>query len=463
MPKRGGILVTVILLVVGVGFGLVVGYGVSEMSRGKSLTQIVVDATRPGSPAPRGEAGLVATPTKPVPPPDGTPVNFDSEDKAPVSEGASVTDEDGFPSLAPLVERCRPAVVSVGLYFSEEDIPEMRRRLREQAPERQSEEEVPMLSGSFMPLGSGFVVSPEGLVVTNKHVVDVTQEVGSTPTIRLVNGDTFEAEIAGADAETDVALLRVSPSEPMDYMMWADSDEARIGDWVIAIGNPFGLESSVSLGILSARGRQLATPRGSGGHTYDDYLQTDAAINPGNSGGPLINVRGEVVGINTAIQTAGPQSPWGTPGNIGIGFAIPSNLASWVVSRLNTYGEVERGYIGVEVPNAMAEKEMSQPVDGALLTGITEDGPAEDAGLRSGDVVVRLDGQPVNSAKDLIDIIAETDVGVQISVGFVRDGEEMDTALRVAKRPTVEELERSMFERSPRRPDPGDPLGDILE
>lgn len=454
MSKRGGLLLALLFLCVGLGIGLVAGYGISELSQGKSLSQVVQDITTPRE-SPIG----VADASHPMPPPGDKPLGFDASGKRPVSEGARSEESEGVPSLAPLVERCRPAVVSVGLYIPEKELEEYRRRMREEMPDQQREgTEIPFLGGRFIPLGSGFVISPEGLIVTNKHVVDVTVEIGPNPTIRLVNGQTYEARIVGTDAETDVALLRVRPSDPMDYMTWADSDRARIGDWVIAIGNPFGLESSVSVGILSARGRQLDAPPGSGGHTYDDYLQTDAAINPGNSGGPLINIKGEVLGINTAIQTVGLQSPFGAAGNIGIGFAIPSNLASWVVERLEAHGEVQRGYIGVQVPSTSAEREAAEHVQGAVLLVVEPDGPAAKAGLRAGDVVVRMGDSAIPDARALIDFVARTEVNAEIEVEFLRDGRRMKTTVRVAKRPPVEQLGKALSE-------PEDPLNldDILE
>ncbi len=327
MSKRSSLLLALLLLMIGVGVGLVGGYGVSEMSRGRSLTQVVQDIAtpghKPGSPVTTAPSGQ----SRPVPPPDGKPVNFESSGKLPVSAGVETSSEGGFPSLAPLVEQCRPAVVSVGLYIPEEELAEYRQRMLRRMPQQHREEsEIPFLGGRFIPLGSGFVVSPSGLVVTNKHVVDVTVEVGPNPTIRLVNGETYEAEIAGSDAETDVALLRVHPSEPMEYMTWADSDQTRIGDWLIAIGNPFGLESSVSLGILSA-GPPAGEPSGSGGHTYDDYLQTDAAINPGNSGGPLINVNGQVVGSTRPSRPPASSRPSGLQGTLGLVSPSPRTLA----------------------------------------------------------------------------------------------------------------------------------------
>ena len=459
MSKRSSLLLALLLLMIGVGVGLVGGYGVSEMSRGRSLTQVVQDIAtpghKPGSPVTTAPSGQ----SRPVPPPDGKPVNFESSGNLPVSAGVETSSEGGFPSLAPLVEQCRPAVVSVGLYIPEEELAEYRQRMLRRMPQQHREEsEIPFLGGRFIPLGSGFVVSPSGLVVTNKHVVDVTVEVGPNPTIRLVNGETYEAEIAGSDAETDVALLRVHPSEPMEYMTWADSDQTRIGDWLIAIGNPFGLESSVSLGILSARGRQLEAPPGSGGHTYDDYLQTDAAINPGNSGGPLINVNGQVVGINTAIQTAGVQSPFGAPGNIGIGFAIPSNLASWVIQKLDSHGEVERGYIGVQIPSSSVEREASSRVEGATLLFVEPDGPAAGAGLKTGDVIIRMGDHAIPDSKSLIDYLARTDVGARLDVEFIRDGKNMTATVTVAKRPPVDEIDRTLNE--PKGPMD---LDDILE
>ena len=453
MSKRSSLLLALLLLMIGVGVGLVGGYGVSEMSRGRSLTQVVQDIAtpghKPGSPVTTAPSGQ----SRPVPPPDGKPVNFGRAASA-VSLASSLS-EGVFP---PGASWRVPAASCPWALHSQEELAEYRQRVGRMPQQHREESEIRFRGGRFIPLGSGFVVSPSGLVVTNKHVVDVTVEVGPNPTIRLVNGETYEAEIAGSDAETDVALLRVHPSEPMEYMTWADSDQTRIGDWLIAIGNPFGLESSVSLGILSARGRQLEAPPGSGGHTYDDYLQTDAAINPGNSGGPLINVNGQVVGINTAIQTAGVQSPFGAPGNIGIGFAIPSNLASWVIQKLDSHGEVERGYIGVQIPSSSVEREASSRVEGATLLFVEPDGPAAGAGLKTGDVIIRMGDHAIPDSKSLIDYLARTDVGARLDVEFIRDGKNMTATVTVAKRPPVDEIDRTLNE--PKGPMD---LDDILE
>ena len=334
MSKRSSLLLALLLLMIGVGVGLVGGYGVSEMSRGRSLTQVVQDIAtpghKPGSPVTTAPSGQ----SRPVPPPDGKPVNFESSGKLPVSAGVETSSEGGFPSLAPLVEQCRPAVVSVGLYIPEEELAEYRQRMLRRMPQQHREEsEIPFLGGRFIPLGSGFVVSPSGLVVTNKHVVDVTVEVGPNPTIRLVNGETYEAEIASSDAETDVALLRVHPSEPMEYDLGGLGPDAdrRLAD---RRGNPFGLSPPGLPRDPERPGPPSWRPLGSGGHTYDDYLQT---VPPSAATQEAADQRQQP---SRGDQHSHPDRRRSVAssgsGNIGIGFAIPSGTASWVIQKLDS-------------------------------------------------------------------------------------------------------------------------------
>jgi serine protease Do len=254
-------------------------------------------------------------------------------------------------------------------------------------------------------LGSGFIIDPDGLIITNNHVVENAEDV----VVRLSDDREFSAEILGRDPKTDLALIQIEAPTDLPHLELADSDRVRIGDWVLAIGNPFGLEHTVTAGILSARGRMI------GAGPYDDFLQTDASINPGNSGGPLLNLQGDVIGINTAIVAGGN----------GIGFAIPTNMARKIVNQLHRSGRVVRGWLGVlvqEVTPELAESFDLPEAQGALVADVTPGGPAEKAGVHRGDVIVSFNGRPVENWSDLPAMVAETPVGSQVKVVVFRDG-----------------------------------------
>ncbi len=261
-------------------------------------------------------------------------------------------------------------------------------------------------------LGSGFILDASGIVVTNNHVIGDANDIQ----VILHDGTKLKAEIVGKDSKIDLAILKVKPdpNRPLKAVPFGDSDKMRPGDWVMAIGNPFGLGGSVSAGIVSARGRNIDSG------PYDNYIQTDAAINKGNSGGPLFNMEGEVIGINTAIL-----SPSG--GSVGIGFAVPSNTASPVINQLREFGEVRRGWLGVRIQNvddATAEALGLKGARGALIAGVDDKGPAKPAGLEVGDVITKFNGVPVKSSSELPRIVAATPVGKTVEVIVVRKGEE---------------------------------------
>jgi serine protease Do len=259
-------------------------------------------------------------------------------------------------------------------------------------------------------LGSGFIIDPSGIVVTNNHVISEADEI----TVILNDGSRLKAELIGKDQKTDLALLRVKPDKPLKAVKFGDSEKLRLGEWVIAIGNPFSLGGSVSAGIVSARNRDINSG------PYDNYIQTDAAINRGNSGGPLFNLDGEVVGINTAII-----SPSG--GSIGIGFAVPSKTAMPVIDQLKQFGETRRGWLGVriqQVTDEIAESLKIAPPRGALVAGIDDRGPAKPAGIEPGDVIVKFDGKDIKEMRDLPRVVADTPVGKQVPVVVIRKGKE---------------------------------------
>jgi serine protease Do len=268
-------------------------------------------------------------------------------------------------------------------------------------------------------LGSGFIIDPSGLVVTNNHVIDGADEIH----VILNDGTKLKAEVKGIDKKTDLALLQVKPTKPLKSVKFGDSDKLRLGEWVIAIGNPFSLGGTVTAGIVSARNRDIQSG------PYDNYIQTDASINRGNSGGPLFNLNGEVVGINTAII-----SPSG--GSIGIGFAVPSKTAVAVIDQLRQYGETRRGWLGVriqQVTDDIAESLSVKPARGALVAGIVDNGPAKPAGIEAGDVIVKFDGRDVQKMSDLPRIVADTPVGKTVDVVVIRKGKEETKKVKIGR------------------------------
>ena len=257
-------------------------------------------------------------------------------------------------------------------------------------------------------LGSGFVIDADGFIVTNNHVIAEADEI----TVEFTDGSKLKAEVVGVDKKTDIAVLKVEPTKPLKAVPFGNSGTARIGDWVMAIGNPFGQGGTVTLGIISATKRDIRSG------PYDNFIQTDASINRGNSGGPLFNMDGEVIGINTAII-----SPSG--GSIGIGFSIPSNLATGVIRQLREFGETRRGWLGVSIQPVTPDIAESLGMDnaqGALVAGLTPGGPAERSKLKTGDVIVTFDGKPIRTLRELPRVVAETPVGKEVDVVVLRKG-----------------------------------------
>lgn len=267
-------------------------------------------------------------------------------------------------------------------------------------------------------LGSGFVISEDGLVVTNNHVIEEADEIN----VEFFNGDSLAAEVIGTDPQTDIALLRVKTDKALPFVTFGDSDSARVGDWVLAMGNPLGQGFSLSAGIVSARNRALSG-------TYDDYIQTDAAINRGNSGGPLFNLDGEVVGVNTAIL-----SPTG--GSIGIGFSMASNVVKRVVEQLEQFGETRRGWLGVRIQDVTEDVAEAMGLDaarGALVTDVP-DGPAAEAGMRAGDVILSFDGRDVEDTRGLVRQVGNTEVGKTVRVVVNREGKTQTLRVELGRR-----------------------------
>jgi serine protease Do len=362
---------------------------------------------------------------------------------------------DRLPSLAPIVDRVLPAVVNisvvqkVGSSAGPEDqeadpqggdnedqdqeqgpsphggpqtpFDEFLRRFFEHQQQNHHGMQMPPSGQKVMSLGSGFIVDPAGFIVTNNHVIGDADKV----TVIFQDNSKHPAKIVGKDAKTDLALLKIEADHPLPFVKFGDSDKARVGDWVIAVGDPFGLGGTVTKGIISARGRPVED------QSYVDFLQVDASINKGNSGGPTFDLAGDVIGINTAIF-----SPNG--GSVGIGFAIPSNSAKPVIDQLKNAGHVDRGWLGVQIQEVTPEIASSIGMDqnhpiGALVAAVSDNSPAAKAGIKVGDVVEKFDGKPVDKMRDLPRLVAETVIGKSVEIGVLRGGQHINVQTTVAQ------------------------------
>jgi serine protease Do len=327
-------------------------------------------------------------------------------------------------SFAELVERLGPAVVNIQVtkVAPMADIPGMAdpdgpygeffKRFFKDLPQRREQFRT---QGS----GSGVIINTEGYILTNNHVVDGAKQVAVT----LADQQVYQARVVGRDAKTDLAVLKIDPKQSLPVAPMGSSTDLKVGEWVVAIGNPFGLSNSVTAGIVSAKGRVI------GAGPYDDFIQTDAPINPGNSGGPLFNMKGEMVGINTAIIAAGQ----------GIGFAIPIDLAKPLIPQLVSTGEVTRGYLGVNIQSLTPDLAKALKLgerQGALVAEVVPGGPAAKAGIRRGDVIVGFNGESIKSSHDLPAIVAKTPVGEEASITLYRDGKTQKVPVTVAKLPS---------------------------
>ncbi len=276
-------------------------------------------------------------------------------------------------------------------------------------------------------LGSGFIISEDGIVITNNHVIQGAEDVF----VRVKGDQEFKAKILGADPGMDIAVLKIESDEKFVPVKFGDSDKSRIGDWVIAIGNPFGLGGTVTAGIISARNRSIGLSR------YEDFIQTDASINQGNSGGPLFNMNGDVIGINTAIL--------GQSGSIGIGFAIPSNSADRVIKQLIEFGETKRGWLGVRIQTVtkeIAEVEKLDKPRGALVASVADGSPSDKGGIKAGDIILEFDGKPIKEMVELPKIVAQTDVGKKVTVKVWRNKREITKNIILGRLETSEDFKQ---------------------
>ena len=350
---------------------------------------------------------------------------------APQPVFADATTQRGPASVADLAEGLLGAVVNISISQNsgeEGDSGQPSPHVQKDAPFQKyfddffnDKKEGGAASRKVTSLGSGFVIDPSGFIVTNNHVIEGADDIE----VNFANGTTLQAKLIGTDSKTDLSLLKVEPKRPLTAVKFGDSRRMRIGDWVMAIGNPFGLGGTVTLGIVSARGRNInAGP-------YDNFIQTDAAINKGNSGGPLFNMYGEVIGVNTAII-----SPSG--GSIGIGFSIPSEIAANVIAQLKQYGETRRGWLGVRLQPVSEDVATTLGMDsahGALIASVIAGGPLDNGTVKTGDVVVEFDNHPILEARDLSRIVAESPVDQDLTMVVIRDGQSKTLTVRLKQLP----------------------------
>lgn len=308
-----------------------------------------------------------------------------------------------FPSFADLAEKLTPSVVNISSFSQSET--------------ENGEGNTPLSES----LGSGFIIDGNGYIITNNHVVDKAESISIT----LSDNTKTEARVIGKDPKTDLALIKIETKRPLNAVKFGDSDKIRVGDWVLAIGNPFGLGSSVTAGIVSAKSRDIESG------PYDSFIQTDASINQGNSGGPMFNLQGEVIGISSAIFST-------TGASQGVGFAIPANLAGWVISQLKEHGEVKRGWIGIKIqPNTpeIADSLGISANQGVVVSGVTEQGSAQKAGLQAGDIVLSFNRQPIDNTKNLSRLIAETKIGTPAPIEIWRSGQKQTLTVPIELMP----------------------------
>jgi len=351
--------------------------------------------------------------------------------------------EKGLPSLSDLIKGVKPAVVNISTTTVVKGLDMHERFFGPSNPANPFRDffgndffdrffgDSPKREYKQRSLGSGFIIDKEGYILTNNHVVEKAQSIK----VKLSDGKEYDAQIKGRDPKTDIALIKINAKNNLPVAALGNSDQIEVGDWVVAIGNPFGLETTVTAGIISAKGRVI------GAGPYDDFLQTDASINPGNSGGPLFNLKGEVVGINTAIVSGGQ----------GIGFAIPINVAKNMLSQLKTKGKVDRGWLGVVIQKVTPEIAKGFGIkesEGALIGDVMENSPAEKADLRRGDIIISFDGKKIKDMDTLPKLVGSTEIGKKVKIVIIRDGKTIekeivigelkDENMQLSRKPTTE-------------------------
>lgn len=319
-----------------------------------------------------------------------------------------------LPSFADLVEKLQPSVVNISTTRLPEDMEQMDDKLGIISPNPEIQHYFSPHNPEYVSLGSGFIIDENGYIVTNNHVIDKAQEI----TVTLADERQFKAEIIGIDKKTDLALIKINNADTLQPVQLGNSDNVRVGDWILAIGNPFGLGGSVTAGIVSAKSRDIDAG------SYDNFIQTDASINQGSSGGPMFNLQGEVIGINSAIYST-------SGGSMGIGFAAPINLAKFVISELKTKGKVERGWIGIKIKTTS---------DGIVVTSVTDASPAQKAGIEAGDIISKLNNQPVANPKLFSRQIAESKPNSEIVIEIYRNNQNLIKTLQIEIMPSLKEI-----------------------
>lgn len=364
-----------------------------------------------------------------------------------------------LPSFADLVEKLQPSVVNISTTHKPQEDSSNEEMLGIESTNPRIKDYFNPQNPQQLSLGSGFIIDGDGYIITNNHVIDQAEEI----TVTLADNRQLTARLVGRDGKTDIALIKVEASEKLPAVKLGDSDKIRVGDWVLAIGNPFGLGGSVTAGIVSAKSRDIeAGP-------YDNFIQTDASINQGSSGGPMFNLDGEVIGINTAIFST-------NGGSMGIGFAVPVNLTHFVIEQLKSKGKVERGWIGIKIqPNSgdIAHSLSQQAQRGVIVSSVSEGSSAKAAGIEAGDIILSFDGQPIDDAKNFSRMVAETEVGKTINLEIWRDKQIRKISLPVMLMPEEPSLYKEakeenrdtapLVEAVPERQNAPDGLIDALE
>lgn len=364
-----------------------------------------------------------------------------------------------LPSFADLVEKLQPSVVNISTTHKPQEDSSNEEMLGIESTNPRIKDYFNPQNPQQLSLGSGFIIDGDGYIITNNHVIDQAEEI----TVTLADNRQLTARLVGRDGKTDIALIKVEASEKLPAVKLGDSDKIRVGDWVLAIGNPFGLGGSVTAGIVSAKSRDIEVG------PYDNFIQTDASINQGSSGGPMFNLDGEVIGINTAIFST-------NGGSMGIGFAVPVNLTHFVIEQLKSKGKVERGWIGIKIqPNSgdIAHSLSQQAQRGVIVSSVSEGSSAKAAGIEAGDIILSFDGQPIDDTKNFSRMVAETEVGKTINLEIWRDKQIRKISLPVMLMPEEPSLYKEakeenrdtapLVEAVPERQNAPDGLIDALE
>ncbi len=354
---------------------------------------------------------------------------------------AGVQAQNVFPSFADLAEKLIPSVVNISTTHDKDDINTEETELNNHIETNVNSIFNAPLTNKVS-LGSGFIIDENGYIVTNNHVIDKAKTIS----VILSDDSVYEAELIGKDAKTDIALIKIKTNQKLAPVTFGDSDKIRIGDWILAIGNPFGLGGSVTAGIVSAKSRDIESG------PYDNFIQTDASINQGSSGGPMFNMAGELIGVNTAIFST-------NGGSMGVGFAIPTNSITFVIQELKKHGKVDRGWIGIKMQPTTLELNQSLGLSenkGAIISEVTPDASAAKAGIKAGDVILKFDNHEIDNTKNLSRIVAETPIGKKVAVEIWRNKQRQNIELTIEKMPEEKTPQMSI-------PQPDSDANDVVE